>query len=65
MGKKIKKKTHKATSKVATVRPGGTIKFKHAAGNHKTAKDSAKQKRQRRKSGNLSKGDIANVVASI
>ena len=52
-----KMKTHKANSKILKVRPGGTVTFKKSGGNHKTNKDSAKQVRQRRNKGVLSKGD--------
>ena len=54
---KSKMKPHKATGKVVKVRPGGTISYKHAEGNHKTNKDSSKKIRHRRKQGTLSKGD--------
>ena len=54
---KGKMKPHKATKKVLKIRKGGTISFKKSGGNHNTAKDSAKQVRQRRNQGTLSKGD--------
>ena len=54
---KSKMKKHKATIKVLNKRPGGTISYKHAEGNHKTNKDTSKQVRQRRNQGTLSKGD--------
>ena len=62
---KCKQKTHKSTSKVLNVRPGGTISYKKSGGNHKTNKDSGKQVRQRRKQGNLSKGDRSRLTAVI
>ena len=46
-----KQKTHKATSKVLTKKKNGTLVFKKGNGNHKTAKDSSKAVRQRRKKG--------------
>ncbi len=60
-----KQKTHKASKKVLTKRPGGTIKFKHAGGNHKTAKDSAKSIRQRRKSGSMNEGVSSRLKSVI
>ncbi len=62
---KSKQKTHKATSKILNVRPGGTISYKKSGGNHKTNKDSGKQVRQRRRSGNLSKGDRSRLTSVI
>ncbi len=59
-----KQKTHKATSKVLTKRPGGTIKFKHGNGNHLTAKANGKTIRQRRKSGSMSKG-VSNRLKAV
>ena len=53
---KSKQKTHKASSKVLTVKKNGTVTYKKGNGNHKTAKDSAKQTRQRRNKGILDKG---------
>lgn len=54
-------KTHKASSKVFRKTASGKLKFKKSGGNHKTAKDSSKQVRQRRNQGTLSKGDTANI----
>jgi ribosomal protein L35 len=62
---KSKMKKHKATMKVLKVRPGGTISYKHAEGNHKTNKDTSKQVRQRRKKGTLSKGDYNRLKSVI
>ena len=50
-----KQKSHKASSKVLRKKINGTITYKISGGNHKTAKDSSKQVRQRRKQGTLSK----------
>ena len=52
-----KQKTHKASSKVFKKKSNGTLTYKKSNGNHKTAKDSAKQVRQRRNKGVLAKGD--------
>ena len=60
-----KQKTHKSTSKVLNVRNSGSITYKKSGGNHKTAKDSSKQVRQRRKSGTVSKGDMARLKSVI
>ena len=54
---KCKQKTHKASSKVFKARKSGELVYKKSNGNHKTAKDSAKEVRQRRNKGTLSKGD--------
>lgn len=50
-----KQKTHKSTKKVLNVRNSGSVTYKKSNGNHKTAKDSGKQVRQRRNQGELSK----------
>ena len=60
-----KQKTHKSTKKVLNVRNSGSITYKKSGGNHKTAKDSSKQVRQRRKSGVASKGDMARLKRAI
>lgn len=60
-----KQKTHKATSKVLNVRNSGSITYKKSNGNHKTAKDSSKQVRNRRKSGSLSKSNTARFKSVI
>lgn len=53
---KAKQKTHKSSSKVLKLKKNGTVTYKKSNGNHKTAKDSAKQTRQRRNKGTLAKG---------
>lgn len=65
MAKGAKMKTHKASKKVFKLNSNGTLSFKKAGGNHKTSKDSAKQVRQRRNKGILSKGDTANIKSVI
>ena len=50
-----KQKTHNSTSKVLRKNASGKLSYKKSGGNHKTAKDSSKQVRQRRKQGRLSK----------
>lgn len=62
---KCKQKTHRATKKVLNVRNSGSITYKKSGGNHKTAKDSAKQIRQRRNQGSLSKGDRSRLQSVI
>ena len=52
-----KQKTHKASSKIFKAKKNGQLVYKKSNGNHKTAKDSAKEVRQRRNKGTLSKGD--------
>ncbi len=60
-----KQKTHKSTKKVLNVRNSGSITYKKSNGNHKTAKDSSKQVRQRRKAGSLSKGNAHRLKSVI
>ncbi|MBO5096061.1 MAG: 50S ribosomal protein L35 [Bacilli bacterium] len=60
-----KQKTHKATSKVFKAKKNGTLTYKKSNGNHKTSKDSAKQVRQRRVKGTLSKGDTHRLKSVI
>lgn len=60
-----KQKTHKASSKVFKVKGNGTLTYKKSNGNHKTNKDSAKQVRQRRNKGTLSKGDTSRLKSVI
>ena len=60
-----KQKTHKSTKKVLNVRNSGSITYKKSGGNHKTAKDSSKQVRQRRKQGTASSGDLARLKRVI
>ena len=62
---KIKKKTHKASSKVFNKKKNGTLTYKASGGNHKTGKDSAKQVRQRRNQGTLAKGDADRIKTVI
>ena len=60
-----KMKTHKASSKVLKKKKNGSIVYKQSGGNHKTAKDSSKQVRQRRTKGILAKGEadrLKNVI---
>ncbi len=54
---KNKMKTHKATSKVCKVRPGGTIKIGVSKANHNTGKQTSASKRNKRKGGTLSSSD--------
>lgn len=65
MAKGGKMKTHKASSKVFKVKKNGTLSYKKSNGNHKTNKDSAKQVRQRRNKGVLSKGMADNIKSVI
>jgi ribosomal protein L35 len=58
---KCKQKTHKSSSKVLKAKKNGSIVYKKSNGNHKTAKDSAKQVRQRRNKGVLNKADTARL----
>ena len=60
-----KQKTHKASAKVFKKKKNGTLTFKKSGGNHKTAKDSSKQIRQRRKKGTLAKGDADRLKTVI
>ncbi len=65
MAKGPKQKTHKASSKVFKKRANGTLSYKKSGGNHKTNKDTAKQVRQRRNQGTLSKGDTNRIKSVI
>ena len=65
MAKGAKMKTHKASSKVFKLKKNGTLSYKKSNGNHKTNKDSAKQVRQRRNKGVLSKGFADNIKSVI
>ena len=60
-----KQKTHKSTKKVLNVRNSGSITYKKSNGNHKTAKDSSKQVRQRRNKGTLGKGEASRLKSVI
>lgn len=60
-----KMKTHKSSSKVLKKKKSGLVMYKKSNGNHKTAKDSSKQVRQRRNKGILAKGEadrLKNVI---
>lgn len=65
MAKGGKQKTHKASSKVFKKKKNGTLTYKLSNGNHKTNKDSAKQVRQRRAKGVLSKGEADRIKSVI
>ena len=59
-------KKHKATGKVLTVRPGGTISYKQSGRNHQQYKKaSSKTARQKRKLETLSKGDYNRLKSVI
>lgn len=60
-----KQKTHKATKKVLNVRNSGSVTYKKSNGNHKTAKDSSKQIRQRRKAGVLNDSNVKRLKGVI
>lgn len=60
-----KQKTHKASSKVLKKKKNGSLTYKKSGGNHKTAKDTSKQIRQRRKQGTLAKGEASRLKAVI
>ena len=65
MAKGPKMKTHKASSKVFKKRKNGELTYKIGGGNHITSKDSAKQIRQRRRKGVLSKGEASSIKSVI
>lgn len=54
---KCKQKTHKSSAKVFMKKKNGELTYMKSGSNHKTGKDSAKEVRQRRNKGTLSKGD--------
>ena len=60
-----KQKTHKASSKVLKKKKNGALVYKVSGGNHKTAKDSSKQIRQRRYKGILAKGEASSFKSVI
>ena len=62
---KSKQKTHKATSKVVNKKKNGSLVYKKSGGNHKTAKDSSKQIRQRRNKATLAKGEASRLKSVI
>lgn len=53
-----KMKTHKGLSKVAKVRPGGTVKIGKAGGRHNTGKKNSAANRNVRKGSLMSTGDM-------
>ena len=59
-----KQKTHKASSKVLKKKKNGALDYKEYGGNHKTAKESSKQMRQRRNKRNFRKLWITRVNAA-
>ena len=60
-----KQKTHKASSKVLKKKKNGSLTYKKSGGNHKTAKDTSKQIRARRKKGTLAKGEASRLKTVI
>ena len=64
MAKGGKMKTHKADAKVFKKKKNGTVTYKKGNGNHITYKDTAKQVRQRRRKGLLSKS-MAHKLKSV
>ena len=54
---KCKQKTHKSSAKVFMKKKNGELTYMKSGSNHKTGKDSAKEVRQRRNKGILSKVD--------
>ena len=60
-----KQKTHKASSKVLKKKKNGSLTYKLSGGNHKTAKDTSKQVRQRRNKGTLAKGEASRLKTVI
>lgn len=62
---KCKQKSHSASKKVFKLKSNGNVSFKKSGGNHKTSKDSAKNVRQRRNKGTLSKGDVNRLKSVI
>lgn len=62
---KVKKKTHKSSSKVFRKKKNGTLTYKKSGGNHKTGKESSKRVRQRRNKQTLFKGDSDRIKTVI
>lgn len=60
-----KLKTHKATAKRIKKRPGGSLKRRHAFGDHFLGKRSTKRKRQLRKNEEVSSANMLNVRRSL
>ena len=56
-----KMKTHKGTSKVCKVRPGGTIKIGHPVTRHNTGKKNAASNRAGRTASTLSNSDYKRI----
>jgi len=56
-----KMKTHKGTSKVCNVRPGGTIKIGMPGSRHNTGKKNAVANRKNRKGSQLSNSDYKRI----
>ena len=56
-----KMKTHKGTSKVCKVRPGGSIKIGHAGTRHNTCKKNAASNRAGRTASTLSNSDYRRI----
>lgn len=56
MAKKTQK-THKGVSKVAKIKPNGTVKITKAGGNHKSGKKPTKATRNYAKTSLMSTGD--------
>ena len=56
-----KMKTHKGTSKVCKVRPGGTIKIGHPGTRHNTGKKNAASNRVGRTASTLSNSDYKRI----
>ena len=56
-----KMKTHKGTSKVCKVRPGGTVKIGKPGTRHNTGKKNAASNRKGRKGSLLSKADMNRI----
>ena len=59
------KKHIKLVAKYLKRKKNGTLTYKLSNGNHKTNKDSAKQVRQRRTKGVLSKGEADRIKSVI
>jgi large subunit ribosomal protein L35 len=56
-----KMKTHKGTSKVCKVRPGGTVKIGKPGHRHNTGKRNAASNRRARKGSQLSAADMRRI----
>ena len=60
-----KKKTHKGTSKVCKVRPGGTVAIGHPGTRHNTGKKNAASNRVGRTASTLSNSDYKRIKEII